>query len=160
MAEFIYTTSKIIPAPVLINSDSLKELDKILDDEFARINKKNQELLNKEVKERFSDDKNEVAARLEKMVDEMTSTLKSSYKYKEERSLTINFKGDKKKIIFKSFDEAIKEPNLYEELPIGFDAELQSGDIKGSIKLLSSGRLYISVSPEHSPESRELFAAL
>lgn len=159
MAEFTYTTSKLISAPVFIDSDRLKELDKILDDEFARLNKKNEELINEKVQE-YARENDELSVKSQELIDDMKLRLKSSYEFREDRSLTLIFKGDKKKIVVKSFDEAIKEPNLYEEMPIGFDAELRSGDITANIRLKETGSLYISVSPEQLPESRNLFAAL
>src|SRR5215217_7482985 len=60
----------------------------------------------------------------------------------------------------KSFGEALREQSLMEEMPNGFTFDLKSGDITCTIDMRQSGFLDISVSPEHLPESRELFATL
>jgi len=79
--------------------------------------------------------------------------------YLQSRSLTIRLKKNKK-VIVKSFGEALREQSLSEEMPDGFTFDLRSGDITCTIDMRQNGSLDISVSPEHLPESRELFATL
>lgn len=92
----------------------------------------------------------EISARL------VTSTFSD---YLQSRSLTIRLKKNKK-VVVKSFGEALREQSLIEEMPVGFTFVLRNGEIKCTIEMRQDGSLDISVSPEHLPESRELFAAL
>lgn len=170
MAEFIYTTSTTISGPWLIDSDKLEALDKIFEEELERITKRNEELIRAEVEQRLktdtvtalislTDDESRRNAELDRWKKEIEAMIRSSYRYRDERSVTIYLKSNKR-IVLKSFGEAMRQPDLIAEMPIGFDSVLQTGNIKGQVELRQSGKLDITVSPEHLAESRELFASL
>lgn len=165
MAEFIYTTSTNISGPWLIDSDKLETLDKTLDEEWTRITKYQEELIKKKVDQIMEEDQyipkedDKRALEIESRRKEIEARVRSRSLYSDDRSITIHLKGNKK-VIVKTFGEALRQQSLLEELPISFSALIQSGHIKGEFELRKNGHLDISVSPEHLPESRELFAAL
>lgn len=165
MAEFIYTTATNMPGPWLIDSEKLESLDKILDDEWARITKHHEDSIRKRVDKMIEESK----AKGEKELD--LESLKKNYEErvraydnKDSRHVTIRLKSNKK-IIVESFSEALRQQDLLQEMPIGFSAVMKSGDISGEIALTGRGltergSLEISVSPERLAESKEFFAAL
>jgi hypothetical protein len=189
MAEFIYSTSLSIDRPWLIDVNHLQSLDALLEEEAARLSKRNRERLNTEIEEQLSHDiKLELARMREDRIklkseagigdknsepaldlDEVkqrrreeikTQLLSHPYSdYAENRSITIHLEKNKR-VVVKSFAEALRQQSLSDEMPVGFDDVLRSGEIKCEIELRKSGTLDISVSPEHLAESRELFAAL
>ncbi len=190
MAEFIYATSLRIPRPWLIDAKQLESLDNIVNEEEAKLSKRNKEKLDIEIEKRLKDDVGVEGAifrkeleldrkRLkggpveevndEEFIEEVKQTrrteirsllLNRSYSdYNQDRSLTIHLKKNKK-VVVKSFDEALRQQSLIDEMPVGFRWVLNSGEIKCQIDLERNGTLDITVSPEHLPESRESFAAL
>ena len=203
MAEFIYTTSSFDRAPWLIDSEGLEALDVILDEEEARLLKRNEDRLNAQVERELQDDwfvkskistldtielrKNLGLDSADRQGDEepqkvvaqdrsreavlqeikqgrreeiRAKLVTASYSdYLQSRSLTIRLKKNKK-VVVKSFGEALREQSLMEEEPVGFTFALRTGEIRCTIDMRDDGSLDISVSPEHLQESRELFAAL
>lgn len=171
MAEFIYTTSTAIGAPILIDADKLEALDKLIDDEYQRLHERLEKRLNAEVREklesessklrRLADNEGELEELIQKRKTEITEELKvfSFRQFNESRSLTIHLKVNKK-VKVSNFGEALRQQPLLDETPVGFALHIQSGEITCEITLRQNGVLDVSVSPEHLPESRELFAAL
>jgi hypothetical protein len=171
MADFIYTTSKTIRRPWFIDTDKLEALDKLLDEEWLRLSARTEAQLSTNIEEKLKSDFSLELARMrkehfneeevaQKRRTELRDQLKEFSLYTEERSITIYLKKNKK-LPVKSFSDALREPILLEEIPIGFEARLKSGEITSSIKLIrGNGSLEITVSPEHISESKELFAAM
>jgi len=56
MPEFIYTTSLVIIRPILIDAEKLESLDRLLNEEWERLTKRNQQRLNEEVEKTLSKD--------------------------------------------------------------------------------------------------------
>ena len=155
--------------PWLLDGDKLEALDKILDEEWPRLSKRNEDRLEKELDKKMEhyNDLNKLAGTrpesaeaLSKIREETRASLmRYPYDYGEERLITIHLK--EKKVTVKSFSEALREPNLLNETPVGFEMTVKNGDIKCEVEA-GRGRksLEISVSPEHVAEAREMFAAL
>src|SRR5688572_11819957 len=53
MAEFIYTTSTTVKAPVLIDADKLEALDNLIEAEYKRLHERLEKKLDTEVRERM-----------------------------------------------------------------------------------------------------------
>jgi hypothetical protein len=159
MAEFVYTTATSMPGPWLIDSDQLESLDKILDDEWVRITKHHEDSIRKKVDKMIEENEAKGANILYENPKKAFDERVRAFDGKDERNVTIRLKANKK-IIVKSFGEALRQQDLLQEMPIGFSAVMKSGDISGEIALTGRGHLEISVSPERLSESKEFFAAL
>jgi hypothetical protein len=160
LAEFIYSTRFRESGPWLIDAAKLEVLDKILEQEKERLHKLNEEAKAHEVEEQMR--KPQGFSTSTKLTDEDLERIDRRVRElpwnKEESSLVVFVQGDKK-IAVESFTDALRQPGLLDEIPIGFEASLKSREIRGEIEL-GPDSLEISVSPEHSPEAREMFAAL
>lgn len=75
MAEFIYSTSLSIRRPCLIDAEKLEALDVILDEEWARLAKKNEEKLNAEVEAQLNAKHSSVE--LEQLQEELAAKLQA-----------------------------------------------------------------------------------
>lgn len=170
MAEFIYTTQTTIPGPCLLDADKLEALDKVLDDEWEPLAKRNQEAIRTEVDRRLEDSVQIYAARLrgkelspeelQSLRKEIEDSVRGSYGYREYHEITLFYEKGKRAEVT-SFREAMRQPALLEEVIVRFRLEVVCGDISCKISIDENrGALDISASPERMPEARELFAAL
>lgn len=170
MAEFIYRTEATLSGPWLVDTDRLEALDKILDDEWERLAKRNREAIQNELDKRIEDSFEIRLAKetegelspttLESIRKQVETSIRNSYGYKENRKVTIFYEGDRR-VEVESFQEATRQSSLLEGIPVRFDVEGVCGDISFEINIDKyRGALNISTSPETVSEAKELFAAL
>lgn len=161
MAEFIYSTEATIRGPWLVDADKLEALDKVLDEEWERLAKRNQESIDNVVAQRMGAGERELSpTELQDIRNRIEKEIRNSYGYKEFRGITILYEGGKRAEV-KSFKEAMRQSTLLEGIPTRFDVEVVCGDIRSRISIdQHRGALNISTSPETVPEAKELFAAL
>lgn len=172
MPEIIENTECILGGPWLLDMDSLKEFDHLMEDEWKRL------LAYREVKlaeavhenlwphaESFFKWKHK---RIEELSEEQTREAEadllaktgSSYRYQASKSLVLLFAGEKRMEI-STFEAAVREQNCKNDVPVGFTYSLKCADVSCSIQLpYVSGAMKLMTSPDTLPEARELFTVL
>lgn len=170
MSEFVYNTRVTMIGPWLFDSQKLETLDSVLDKELERLSARKEDLIKKEVESTYESIYNDLRFKqIEGDISEETKisrlklveeSVRRSSTYKDKRILTLFLKtGSKVKVA--SFREALRLPELLEAVPVGFEVEVERGDVSCNIDLSRfDGTLSIKVSPENLTETREMLTTL
>lgn len=148
----IYATRLRESGPFLVDSDDLFELDALVNSEWERLGKHEQELIEKEIQrmtaENWPGGQEKIAQRARSVVE--------GYR---RRSLTIFLPGGQK-LAAKTFAEAARHDELIQQRAWAFDLKMQRGDVQLQVELGRYGdTIEIEATPEGSEDARELFAA-
>jgi hypothetical protein len=127
MNRFEYPTSKMVKEPFLLDSQSLIELDNIVNEIEEQFKKGIESEINEKVSQYKIDNSEKDYVRYE-------NSLRGSYEYrKQSKSLRVFLKD--RTMISQSFEEAIKEPANSNEIVREFKYELEVGKYELSISL-------------------------
>lgn len=166
MPEIIHSTEMLPEGPWLISRDHLLELDKLVDAEWQKLVRHHDSLVEKEVEEDLAErtkrftkeersDFDKKAAR-----KQLTERVSERHAYKKRRTLVIHLDGDRRASA-SSFEEALRDPALLNEKPIGFTLNLRAADIECALKVPVYRRsLQLEVAPDRHPVAKGLYAAL
>lgn len=157
MKQLLFSTKLNLNGPWLLDSNSLKDLDKAISENWIKLEGRRVKLLNSEVKTRRANlPENMTSKELKEQLDKIKQLSPHSHGIKEVR---IFFSNDSR-FICEDFETAFSERGLVTETPIGFEVILKSGDITCRIEAYLENQLKIEVTPEELPESQELYMAL
>jgi hypothetical protein len=143
MGEIYYSTHSEIQGPWLLDVEALRDLDAVIDEAWDRLEQR----------------------RLSKVKHLNQEDAYVPYPLKiTNKELTI-YTGKDKTYITDSFDTALGDLKLLEQVPVGFDWKIESGEIRCRIRagMSSFGRdssLVIDVTPSEFSDARELFVSL
>jgi hypothetical protein len=141
MANIIYNANFRISGPWLIEYKDLVELDKIIDEQWDKWLKINEDKVQKKVDEEIKLSPNTNRATLE-------SRIREWYDYQYSRELIIKFKNEDS-LVFKNFEEAAKEPAIKKEIVKEFQWKLSINRFNVDISLNKySEQLNVSITPE------------
>ena len=162
MAEIIHSTRLEEDGPWLINREHLLALDKLVEEEWLNLEKYRDRVITEKVNEEVSrlrkkstSSFNEAKAR-----QEFRATFESSYEYREKRSLVILLNGQRR-VVAKSFEEALRDPALLCEKPEGFVLSFKCCEIECVLELPYYGSsLRLKVEEDRDPIAKEVFASL
>jgi hypothetical protein len=157
MATLSYPTETRIDGPLLIEAGHLIALDDVLDQYTVRLRQERERRLlsraEREVREHSSLNETELHKLVEGRVSRADRT--------ETRAVALYLPGGRT-LTSDRFEEAINQPHVKEEMPLGFRCDMEIGAVKSSVTLQSrwSIALEITVRPSHSAAAQELYGAL
>jgi hypothetical protein len=152
MATLIYATRLRESGPFLVDSDELFELDGLVNSEWERLGKHEQELIEEKIQQR-------TAEKWPGGQEAIAQGVRSAVEEHRRRSLTIFLPGGQK-LAAKTFAEAARHDKLMQQRASGFELKMQRGDVQLQVELGRYGdTIEIEATPEGSEDARELFAA-
>ena len=183
MATLIYPTELREDGPLILASDDLLELDKVLQLEWERLAKHEEELIERTVAEetrgwavpppfagreeeqRQKDISQEVRSRIERREEQLREDISQRVRLRIEndrlRSLTMLLTGGEK-LAVENFAEAEKHHELMRGSVTGFELQMRRGNVRLGIRV--QRRAYdgieIEARPAESEDARQLFGAL
>lgn len=161
MAEMLYPTSTSVSGPWLLDSDSLLELDRVIDELWPRLEEAQQAMFEEQVQERVDDrmegrEENE-RAEIEASVRKFLAGIATYSSKRRDLSLTLK---DGKILKTNSFKEAKLHPEIENSEVSRFSLSLKCGEIKCDLHTWVSDTLDIEVSPREAEVSRQLYTAV
>jgi hypothetical protein len=159
MAQLSYPTELKIPVPILINHSQLIGLDAVLDQYSGRLRDEQEVRIQARIERVLSRRSAETTVTDERR-RQIDSEIRAEYE-RERRSVAVYLSGGST-LTANRFEEAVNQPHLTRELPLGFRCDLEIGQVGASIALRSSfsSGLDIVVRPNSSVAAQELFGAL
>lgn len=166
MGDLVYKTSLEISGPWLLSIDQLKALDDVLDENWTRLQKHHEQMLQQAVDREVQADVAEFPRlyptdKEKRSHREHIERLRHSQE-PETRSVAMVF-GDGTRLSVATFREAILHPHVMRDVPIAFDVDLRCGAVECEVSLRSgfmSERLDLRVTPANSAIASTLFVAL
>jgi hypothetical protein len=183
MATLIYPTELREAGPLILASDDLLELEKVLQLEWERLGKHEQELIERTVAEETKHEQEiiertvreeeqrgeaisqEVRSRIERREEQRREDtfrqIRSRIENYRLRSLTMLLAGGEK-LAVENFAEAEKHHELMRESVTGFDLQMRRGNVRLGVRVQRRGYdgIEIEATPAESEDARQLFGAL
>ncbi len=164
MKGMIYNTEFRIDGPLLIDHNALDDLHTIIETNFEKISKINDEILEKEVERVFQEYSSYYQGKSPTEIEEKKKEIKEriSYSYKKYKEITAELE-ENKYFSDESLKRLISAPELSKENIKGLKVKYGAKKIDVLIELnpsLWSSCLLIRTSPEDNELSREIFVEL
>jgi hypothetical protein len=159
MAQLSYPTELTISAPILVDQTHLTSLDTVLDQYTERLRDEQEARIQTRIERalrRRSDD--QISSGEDRK--QIESEVRAEYE-RERRGVALYLSGGST-LTANRFEEAINQPHLTRELPVGFRCDFEIGQVEASISLRSrwESAIGITVRPNTSIAAQELFGAL
>jgi hypothetical protein len=162
MAEIVHSTRLDEEGPWLLDRECLLELDKLVDNEWIKLEKYRERLIAEEVNGeilRISKKRPEYFDEVKER-QQLQGVLEKSYEYGKGRNLVILLSGHRR-VVAQSFEEAMRDPALLGEKPEGFALALKCYKIKCQLQVpYYQTSLRLEVDEDRNPIAKELFASL
>lgn len=157
MDKFKKILSEKISGPWFLEEDKLIEIDKIINDEFVRIKKLNEKEIKVEIFQTKKSLETEYSGELfQKFLKDREKSIRESFKFRNSKSISVKLKKNRS-LNVDTFEEALQNADLKNEIPIGFEVELSAGNNKSKIEIDQFiGQLKIEVSPNNE-SNRDAF---
>jgi hypothetical protein len=159
MAHLSYPTELTIPSPLLIEQRHLTELDTVLDQYSGPLRDEQEQKIQGRIERALS--RRQSNTDLPDVVrQKIESEIRADYE-RERRAVAVYLSGGRT-LAANRFDEAINQPHLTNELPVGFRCDLEIGQVEASITLRSrwASGVDVTARPNNSAPAQELFGAL
>lgn len=161
MPDKIRTTSSAALGPWLLNAESLKELDKLVDEEWGRLmdlrKQRIEEVAEKELKVWLDYDRVEKVTKKdrESKQDTIRAKVSERYGYEATRSLTLHLHGNER-IELTCFADALRHPSCAGESPMGFTLKLRCMEVRCSVEVPRIGLLGPTLQIEATPDTSQM----
>ena len=159
MAQVLYPTNTSIEGPLLIEKNSLAQLDSILNEHWKRLVENQEAAFKKELDLKMAERATVFTTeQSDKLRSAIESELRGYLRYEQLRDLTIYF-ADGRKLRVESFSEAISHVEIIDELPVAFQLDFKCGNVSLSIETqdFSESRLRVSASSPGNKAAQDLY---
>ena len=159
MRQLEYPTFVKYPGPWLIALSELEDLDRILDEEWKRLNEYKEsmvrEMVEKELEDVPEEDRDGVRA------EEELNARSSLRHYNEGKKVRAVFKSGKR-LTAHSFKEMARDQNIRDDLPKDLSVSMDCGKVSVSLEMDDYGtrNLALKVEPSSSSVATEVFSVL
>jgi hypothetical protein len=162
MAEIIHSTQLDEDGPWLLGRERLLELDSLLDAEWTKLEKYRECLITEEINDEIARTGKTRAERFDEAKERQNiqDRLEKDYFYRKGQNLVILLSGHRR-VVARSFEEAMRDPALLGEKPEGFSLGLKCCKIECRLEVpYYNTSLRLKVDEDRDPVAKELFASL
>ncbi len=166
MPQLLYPTAAKVEGPILLSLEQLRELDSILDKHEQLLTKYQEEIWERELSERLSqqaeDIRRELTEEEKKQYTERFERRELDYRRRQRQRKTTVYFRSRRRLEVATFQEAAKHPEMMNDLPVGFDLRVRYSPVRLWIETddYLGSTIKVSAEPESDENARDLFGEL